>query len=116
MEAPIGSNHAFLFMNKDSYAKLSGKAKDAFDRDMGEVFTKGLGRAMDEVEDAARSKFTAMPDQVVKQVPEAELAQWKARVQPTIEEWVKNTPDGGRVLVSYRAEIAKIQEERRAAK
>ena len=115
MEAPISSNHAFMFMNKDSYAKLSGKAKDAFDRDMGEVFTKGLGRAMDEVEDAARAKFVAMPDQVAKQVPEAELAQWKARVQPIIDEWVKATPDGAKVLAAYRAEVAKIQAEKRAA-
>jgi len=116
MEAPISSNHAFLFMNKDSYAKLSGKAKEAFDKDMGEVFTKGLGRAMDEVEDEARAHFTGMPDQTTKQVPENELVQWKARVQPTIDEWAKNTPDGARVLAAYRSEIAKIQAETRAAK
>ena len=117
MEAPISSNHAFMFMNKAAYAKLSGKAKAAMDRNMGEVFTKGLGRAMDGVEDAARAKFSAMPDQVVKQVPDAELAQWKARVQPTIDEWVKNTPDGARVLAAYRREVAKIQaEEKRAAR
>jgi TRAP-type C4-dicarboxylate transport system substrate-binding protein len=116
MEAPISSNHAFMFMNRDSYAKLSGKAKDAFDRDMGEVFTKGLGHAMDEVEDAARSKFTSQPDQTTKQVPGSELAQWKARVQPTIDEWAKNTPDGARVLAAYRSEIAKIQAEPRAPK
>jgi len=115
MEAPISSNHAFMFMNKDAYAKLSGKAKESFDRNMGEVFTKGLGRAMDEVEDAARAKFTAQPDQVVKQVPDAELAQWKSRVQPVIDEWVKATPDGARVLAAYRAEVAKIRTESRAA-
>jgi len=115
MEAPISSNHAFMFMNKDSYAKLSGRAKEAFDRDMGEVFTKGLGRAMDEVEDAARSKFTSEPDQVTKQVPEAELALWKARVQPTIDAWVNATPDGARVLEAYRAEILKIRAEIKAA-
>jgi TRAP-type C4-dicarboxylate transport system substrate-binding protein len=116
MEAPISSNHAFMFMNKDSYAKLSGKAKDAFDRNMGVVFTQGLGRAMDEVEGAARSKFAAMPDQVIKQVPDAELPQWKARVQPVIDEWVKNTPDGAKVLAAFRAEVAKIQAEQRAAR
>jgi hypothetical protein len=30
-------------------------------------------------------------------------------VTPLIDEWVKNTPDGARVLAAYRAEVAKAR-------
>jgi TRAP-type C4-dicarboxylate transport system substrate-binding protein len=116
MEAPITSNHAFLFMNKDSYGKLAGKAKDAIDKHSGEVFSKLLGKMFDDSEDEARDKIRAMEGHVVKQVPDVELSEWKARVQPVIDEWVKATPDGAKVLATYRTEITKLKAEPRAAK
>jgi TRAP-type C4-dicarboxylate transport system substrate-binding protein len=109
MEVPISANSSFMFINKDSYAKLTGKAKAALDKHSGEPFARMLGKMFDDSEDAARTAISAMPGHVVKQVPEAELPQWKAAVQPVIDEWVKNTPDGAKVLAAYRAEIAKIR-------
>jgi hypothetical protein len=70
----------------------------------------------DDSESAAVEKVRAMPDHVIKHVPDTELAQWKARVQPIVDEWVKATPNGAKVLAAYRAEIAKIEAEPRAAK
>ena len=116
MEAPISANSAFLFMNKESYAKLTGKAKAALDKKSGEPFVKLLGKMFDDSEAEAHDKIAAMPDHVVKQVPDAEVPQWKARVQPVIDEWLKNTPDGAKVLAAYRAEIAKIRAEPRASR
>jgi TRAP-type C4-dicarboxylate transport system substrate-binding protein len=114
MEAPVTSNHAFLFMNKDSYAKLTGKEKTALDKHSGEAFSKLLGKMFDDSEDAAREKVRAMEGHVIKQVPDAELSEWKARVQPVIDAWVKATPDGAKVLAAYRAEITKLKAEPRA--
>jgi TRAP-type C4-dicarboxylate transport system substrate-binding protein len=116
IQAPISANSSFLFMNKDAYAKLPGKAKAALDKHSGEAFSKLLGKMFDGTESAAVEKVRAMPDHVIKHVPDAELAQWKARVQPIVDEWVKATPNGAKVLASYRAEIAKIEAEPRAAK
>ena len=114
VEAPISANSSFVFMNKDAYAKLTGKAKAALDRHTGEPFAKMLGKMFDDTENEAREKVRAMPDHVIKQVPAAELAQWKARAQPVIDEWIKSTPDGARVLAAYRAEIESIRAEQKA--
>jgi TRAP-type C4-dicarboxylate transport system substrate-binding protein len=111
IEAPISANSSFVFMNKESYAKLTGKAKDALDTHSGEAFSKLLGKMFDDSENEARAKISAMEGHVVKQVPDAEVAEWKARVQPVVDEWIKATPDGAKVLAAYRAEIAKIKTE-----
>jgi TRAP-type C4-dicarboxylate transport system substrate-binding protein len=103
-------------MNKDVYAKLAGKARGALDKHSGEAFSKLLGKMFDDSEDEARAKVRAMDGHVIKQVPDAELPQWKSRVQPVIDEWVKATPDGAKVLAAYRTEIAKIRAEPRSAK
>ena len=115
IEAPISANSSFVFMNRDSYAKLTGKAKAALDAHAGEPFAKLLGKMFDDSEDEARERVRAMPEHVIKQVPDVELAEWKARVQPVVDEWVKNTPDGAKVLAAYRAEIVKIRAEPRAS-
>ena len=41
----------------------------------------------------------------------AAVALWKQRLAPIADEWVKETPDGARVLAAYRSEIAKAAKE-----
>jgi len=102
-------NPAFVFMNKDAYAKLSGKAKAAVDKYSGEVYSARLGRTSDRMDEDGREKTRAHTGHNFTTIDAAELDRWKKVLAPVTEEWVKTTPDGEKVLAAYRAEIAKLR-------
>jgi TRAP-type C4-dicarboxylate transport system substrate-binding protein len=109
LEAPFGNSASFFFMNKDVYAKLPEQAQRAFDRHSGEVFAKTLGRASDRMQADGRAGVEKMPGHVVTTVSDAEAERWKHILSPMVDEWLRDVPDGARVLAAYREEIAKIR-------
>ena len=109
LEAPLGQAPAFVFMNKQSYAKLPAKAKAAVDRYGYEAFSNRMGSATDRMEKAFRGSVGKMPGHTIYSLNAAQTEIWKRRVTPIIDEWIKGTPDGAKVIAAYRAEIAKLQ-------
>jgi TRAP-type C4-dicarboxylate transport system substrate-binding protein len=106
-------NPAFVFMNKDGYAKLSGKAKAAIDKYSGEAYSRRLGEVTDRMDANGREQTRSHAGQVFTAIDAGELERWKKLFAPVTEEWVKTTPDGAKVLAAYKAEIAKIRAEKR---
>jgi TRAP-type C4-dicarboxylate transport system substrate-binding protein len=109
LEAPFGNSASFFFMNKDAYAKLPPQAREAFDRHSGETFSKTLGRASDRMQTDGREAVEKMPGHVVTTVDPAEAERWKQVLAPMVDDWLREVPDGRRVLAAYRAEITKIR-------
>jgi TRAP-type transport system periplasmic protein len=104
----LGEAPAYVFMNKAAYAALSPKAKQAIDRYSGETFSEKLGANNETAGRAEAKLLAAMPGQSVTTLAPTQAAIWKTRIQPVIDDWVKRTPDGAKVLAAYRAEIQKI--------
>jgi hypothetical protein len=46
------------------------------------------------------------------ELPDEEIARWRQRLAPITENWLKETPDGAKILAAYRAELAKVRAER----
>jgi TRAP-type C4-dicarboxylate transport system substrate-binding protein len=109
MEAPISTSPAFIFMNRDSFAKLPDAAKKAVDAHSGEVLTKALGKATDAFDAGGKAKVRGMSGHTFSEIPAAEKPEWKSRAQFITDEWLKDTPDGARVLAAFRAEVANIR-------
>jgi TRAP-type C4-dicarboxylate transport system substrate-binding protein len=108
IEVPLGSETTFMIMNKDSYAKLPFKGRQAIDGEIGEAFQSFIGKSLDQL-DAEESKTTAArPGQSVTKLAPEEAAIWRQRTLPVTEAWVKATPDGDKVLAAYRAEMARM--------
>ena len=110
LEAPLGFNTGYVFMNKDSYAKLPEKARAVVDSLSGEAFVKRLSAADDTMEAVGRDQTKATPGQTIAQLDPAEEARWKELVAPVTEDWVKTTPDGEKVLAAFRQELVAIRE------
>ena len=106
-------NPAFVFMNKEAYDKLSGKAKAAIDKYSGEAYSRRLGQVTDRMDANGREQTRAHAGHAFTTIDAAELARWKKVFAPVIEEWVKATPDGDKVLAAYRAEVAKFRAEKK---
>jgi TRAP-type C4-dicarboxylate transport system substrate-binding protein len=95
-------------MNKDAYAKLPAKAKAVIDKYSGEAYSARLGKVGDRMDEDGREKTRAHTGHNFTTIDAAELERWKKLFAPVTEEWVRNTPDGEKVLAAYRAEIAKL--------
>jgi TRAP-type C4-dicarboxylate transport system substrate-binding protein len=108
LAVPIGSEITYMVMNKESYAKLPTEGKAAVDKNIGDHFAKSIGETLDQVDEEESSAIRAQPGQTIARLPPEEEARWQARVTPVTEAWAKSTPDGEKILATYRAAVAKI--------
>ncbi len=109
LEAPLGFNTGYVFMNKDAFAKLPPKGQAAIDKFSGEAYVLRLIAADDTMEAFGRDATKALPGQTVATLAPDEEARWKELVAPVTDEWVKATPDGTSVLAAFRSEVAAIR-------
>jgi TRAP-type C4-dicarboxylate transport system substrate-binding protein len=109
LEAPLGASPGYMLMNKETYAKLPAKVKDAVDKNAGLPFAIKMGVNSDTVESNMRERVRGLAGHTVAELPPEELARWRQMSKPVVDEWIKNTPDGEKVLAAYRAELADIR-------
>jgi TRAP-type C4-dicarboxylate transport system substrate-binding protein len=107
--ASLGGEAAVMIMNNQSYAKLSGKAKQAIDANIETPYTNWFNKVIDDTERDNIATARKMGNQTLYKLPPDELARWKKQVEPVIDAWVKRTPDGANVLAAFRKEIAAIR-------
>jgi TRAP-type C4-dicarboxylate transport system substrate-binding protein len=100
----------FTFMMKSVYEKLPAQGKAAIDRYAGMPYAIEWAKSIQAQDDMGIS-ITKAANQSIVTLPPAEEARWKARAQEIVDAWVKNTPDGTKVLAAYRAEVAKVRAE-----
>ena len=111
LEINFGQAPSFLLMNKETFARLPETARVAIDKYSGETLTRRLAIAAIAADKAVLAQLQAMPDQVFNELTPTETAHWRKVLQPITEEWVKETPDGARVLLAFKEETAKAAKE-----
>ena len=109
ISASLGGAAAIMIMNNKTYAKLSGKAKQAIDSHSGTMYTNWFNKVIDDTERENIVATQNMSNQEIHKLAPAEAARWKQRIQPAIQAWIKRTPDGEKVLSDFRKEIAAIR-------
>jgi TRAP-type C4-dicarboxylate transport system substrate-binding protein len=114
LDVALGAAGGFIIMNKSAYARLPAAARAAIDAHSGEVFTRRLGQTQIEEDARLRKVINAMPGQQTTALSPEEEARWKKAIEPVVEEWVKETPDGAHVLAAYREQLARAHSERNA--
>jgi len=84
--------------------------KKILDDNSDEAESRFYGKFWDDVDNEGRDMVKALggKHQIVQQAPET-AAKWRKAVEPVIDDWVKATPDGAKVLAAFRAETAKVK-------
>ena len=98
----------FTVMMRGYFDKLPEKGRAAIDRYAGMPYAIEWAKSIQAQDDMGIAITKAANQTIVNLAPEEE-ARWKSRAQAVVDEWVKATPDGARVLAAYRAEIAEIR-------
>jgi TRAP-type C4-dicarboxylate transport system substrate-binding protein len=110
VEAALGGAAGMVFMNKKKYDALPAAARKIIDDNSGEAESRVYGKFWDDVNKEGRDMVKTLGDkhQIVT-VPPDIAAKWKQTVTPVIDEWVKATPDGDKVLAEFRKEYAQAK-------
>lgn len=108
-DVPLGAGTGMVFMSKKGYAKLPAGGRRAIDANSGESFSRSFGKFWDRVGKGGRAAVLKMPGHTSASMPSNEVAKWREKIVPVVEDWKKSTPDGARVLKAFRTEIAAIR-------
>jgi TRAP-type C4-dicarboxylate transport system substrate-binding protein len=108
IDTPFGSNTAMVFMSKKKFASLSPAARKVLEDTSGEAQSRIAGEFWDRISEEWRDKVKAMPDHQVVTLSPAQEASWRERLKPVTDHWVKNTPDGEKVLAQFRADLKAV--------
>jgi TRAP-type C4-dicarboxylate transport system substrate-binding protein len=107
LEVSFGTPAGFTAANKEAYAKLPAKAKAAVDKHSGEPFSALMGRALHNTAQMQYNEVKAMPNHTMYGLAPSELARWKERAKPVVDEWIANTPNGAAIVAAWRDELKK---------
>ncbi len=102
---PLNAPLAFVGMNKAKLESLPEAAQKAILNTSGIQLATTLGRAGDGMVSFTRKRLSKNPDQKIIDVPSAERAKWRAKVQPVIDRWIKSTPNGAAILAAFKQEL-----------
>jgi TRAP-type C4-dicarboxylate transport system substrate-binding protein len=109
----LDSGGGAIVMNKEAYAKLPAKAKQAIDANSGAAASQAVGGAFDHVYAEAESTVRGAPGHFIVPVSPVEKERYMREVAaPLTEEWVKKTPNGAAILAAYRREAARLRQAR----
>jgi TRAP-type transport system periplasmic protein len=107
LNAPLGQTTEYLLMNKESHAKLPEDVRKVFDATTGLKLSMSLGKSAQEETDMGVKKVEAA-HQNVTEMSDSDLGELRKVMRPVVEQWLKATPDGEKVIEAYRAELAKL--------
>ena len=110
VETKLGGAAGMVFMAKKKYDALPAAARKIFDDNSGEAQSRVYGKFWDDVDNEGRQSVEALGSKhTIVTLPSATEAKWRAAVTPVIDDWVKTTPDGAKVLAAFRDATAKIK-------
>jgi len=107
-DAPIGQTTEYLVMNTQSYAKLPEAARKVFDQTTGASLSARLGNAAKEENDMGLRRVEGVEGKILTKMSDRDLPKFRTAMQPLIDQWLAETPDGAHVLAAYKAELAKL--------
>jgi TRAP-type C4-dicarboxylate transport system substrate-binding protein len=109
VETALGSSTSMIFMARKKYDALPEAARKIIDAHAVESETRTFGKFWDRVAGEERVKVGAMSDHtVVTPSPEVQT-RWRQALAGIEAEWIKNTPDGDKVMARYRAILNELR-------
>ena len=109
VDAQLGGGTGFIAMNKSAYNALPAAARQIIDRNSGREVSAAFGKVVDGIQAQQRAAVAAMPGHVMLELSTAEQQRCRQMAQPVIDQWVRDTPNGEKLLATFKAELAKAE-------
>lgn len=111
IEAKLGGAAAMVFMAKKTFDALPPAAKKVLLDNSGEAASRLFGEYWMNLDNEVREQFRHAEGHTVVELTPAQLAVWRAKLDPIYAQWLKGTPGGDAVLQKYRALLKEVAAE-----
>jgi TRAP-type C4-dicarboxylate transport system substrate-binding protein len=109
VDEALGSAAGMVLMAKKRYAALPEGAREVIDANSGEEMTRAYGRFWEDDDNKGRNEAKADPRRTIAKLSPAQRTNWSAKVQATVDEWVRQTPGADKVVAKYNALLAELK-------
>jgi TRAP-type C4-dicarboxylate transport system substrate-binding protein len=109
VDAQLGGGTGFIAMNKAAYSALPASARQIIDRNSGREVSAAFGKVVDGIQSQQRAAVAAMPGHTMIELSRVERDRWRQMAQPVIDQWVRDTPNGEKLLATFKGELAKAE-------
>jgi TRAP-type C4-dicarboxylate transport system substrate-binding protein len=110
LDTELGGSTGILFIGKKRYDALPAAARKILDDHTGEGHTNTFGAFWDSEQEKGRAIIEAVRDKhTVATLNPAQEARWRRLVEPVAEEWAKTTPNGERIMSTFRSLVTQVK-------
>lgn len=106
---PLGSVAVGIVMRQDKFDALPPQARNAIAKASGEILARKVGEAFDRQEIEVREKTGKSPKNKVTAPSAAEVAEWRARVEPVNEAWRKAKNRNELIYAAFNDELKRVR-------
>lgn len=114
IDTTLGGGAVMVFMARKKFESLPAAVRKILQENSGEAMALKHGASLDRVQAEIREKMKADPRQKVVTLSPREEKLWRRRLASVAAAWAKKTPNGAKILKTYRALLAKVEAERRS--
>jgi TRAP-type C4-dicarboxylate transport system substrate-binding protein len=114
VDAPLGGAGVMVFMARKKFESLPSSVRNILAENTGEALALKHGASLDKTQDEVRQEVKANPKQQVVSLSPQQEKLWRQRLASLAEAWAKSTPDGAKILDTYRSLLAKVGAEHRS--
>jgi TRAP-type C4-dicarboxylate transport system substrate-binding protein len=111
IDAELGGGATMVIMTKQKWNQLPPAVQKILDDNSGEALARAYGIENDAQQEAGRNVAMEMKDQTMLVPTAAEDEDFKRKLAPVADDWVKENPDGAAVLAKFNALLAAVQAE-----
>jgi TRAP-type C4-dicarboxylate transport system substrate-binding protein len=96
-------------MNKKRFDGLSAEGRKAVTDNSGEHWARVGGKYFDWIQAEGRKSTAAMKNHTISVPTPEQSALYRKKLAHITADWVKNTPDGEKVLTEFRRHLAEVK-------
>jgi TRAP-type transport system periplasmic protein len=111
VDAELGGGATMLIMAKQKWNQLPPAVQKLLDDNSGEALARLYGIENDAQQEAGRKAAMEMAGQTMMVPTAAEDADFRRKLAPVADDWIKDNPDGAAVLAKFRELLAQVQAE-----
>ena len=110
VDVELGGGTGVVPMARKRYQALPEAARKILDANSGEGHTRHFGRFWDSEQEKGRAIIArGGAKHAVHSLTPAQDAEWRRRVAPIVDEWARNTPNGEKLVSTFRSLVAQVK-------
>jgi TRAP-type C4-dicarboxylate transport system substrate-binding protein len=111
IDAELGGGATMVIMTKQKWNQLPPAVQKILDDNSGEALARAYGIENDAQQEAGRQAAMQMKDQTMLVPTAADEEAFRKKLEPVVDDWVQENPDGAAVLAKFRALLSEAQAE-----